>query len=277
MKFRDIETADFPALATLLSEGFPATTRGFWVTALDLLAGWEPVAGLPRYGIVVEDGGALCGVLLMLSHKRGEATICNLSSWYVRASHRGAAPFMFARALGVDGVTYLDCSPTPEVVPVIERFGFRPYTDGALLLDARQSLRRGARVTRLTPEALAACGDPERARIEANLAYGCRGLLARDADGAPVPLLYRVARVKRRIPIARFVYGAPETIAANAGPITATLIARGIPLAQVDWPQGAAPPPVGRVMPRYGVRYRRGDGSPPVGDLLDTEYAAFGI
>lgn len=277
MKFRDIETDDFPALATLLGEGFPTTTRRFWVAALDLLTGWEPVAGLPRYGIVVEDGGALCGVLLMLSHKRGEATICNLSSWYVRASHRGSAPFMFARALGFEGVTYLDCSPTPEVVPVIERFGFRPYTGGALLLDARLSLRKGARVTRLTPEALTGCDDPERARIEANLAYGCRGLIARGTGGIPTPLLYRVARVKRRVPIARFVYGAPETIVANAGPITAALIARGIPLAQVDWPEGTPPPPVGRVMPRYGVRYRRGDASPPVGDLLDTEYAAFGI
>jgi hypothetical protein len=281
MKFREIETSDLPVLADLLSEGFPSTTRKFWTRALGLLQQRQPVEGLPCYGIALEAGGTLNGVLLMLNQRRGETTFCNLSSWYVREEHRGAAPFMFSHALAAKGVTYLDCSPTPEVVPVIERFGFAPFTGGALMLDARMSLRRGQRVTALTPEAvtsgpLAETGVPQADRIVENLRYGCQGLIARDAEGRPVPVLYRVARVKRHIPIARFVYGAPETIAAHAGSIAAYLLARGIPVAHVDWPVGTEPP-VGRLLPRYGVRYRRGAGALPVGDLLDTEYAVFGI
>ena len=74
----------------------------------------------------------------------------------------------------------------------------------------------------------------------------------------------------------RFVYGAPETILAHAGSIARRLLARSIPLALVDWPNGAAAP-FGRAMPAYGVRYKRGGDDPALGDLLDTEYALFGI
>ena len=49
---------------------------------------------------------------------------------------------------------------------------------------------------------------------------------------------------------------------------------RAIPLALVDWPTENK---VGRALPSYGVRYRRGDDVPALGDLLDTEYALFGI
>ena len=75
---------------------------------------------MPRYGIVLEVDGALCGVMLMVSQRRGDKTFCNLSSWYVREANRGLAPFMFGHALKAKDVTYLDCSPTPQVVPIIE-------------------------------------------------------------------------------------------------------------------------------------------------------------
>ncbi len=279
MAFRDIEPGDLPLLPGLLSEGFPATRPDFWAKALDVLDTRPPVEGLPRYGIVLEAKGELQAVMLMLSQRRGGVRLCNMSSWYVRASHRGYASFMFAHALKTKDVTWLDCSPTPPVVPMIERFGFRPYSAGSVLLDARAAVRRGPAVAPLKPEALAALKPEARERIEANLRAGCRGLVALGVQGGgngEQPLLYRVARVKRHVPVARFVYGAPEVILTHAGAIARHLLARGIPLALVDRPIGAAVP-VGRALPGYGVRYKRGDDAPPVGDLLDTEYALFGI
>ncbi|HCQ65666.1 MAG TPA: hypothetical protein DIU07_11165 [Rhodobacteraceae bacterium] len=276
MKFREITAADLPTLPALLSEGFPSTSPGFWTKALDVLSRRPPVDGMPRYGIVMDDGGDLCGVMLMVAQRRGAATFCNLSSWYVRPAHRGYAPFMFGHALKAEDVTFLDCSPTPDVVPIVEKHGFEPYSGGSLMLDARAAVRRGPKVARLTAQALEECRHPEAARIAENIRYGCRGMLAHDADGAPVPILYRVARVKRHIPVARFVYGAPETILAHAGAIARHLIARGVPLALVDWPVGAEAP-TGRMLPDYGVRYKRGADTLPLGDLLDTEYALFGI
>ncbi len=276
MEFREITAADLTVIPGLLSEGFPSTGPAFWDKALDVLSRRSPVEGMPRYGIVMEKDGDLLGVLLMVSHRRAETTFCNLSSWYVRASHRGYAPFMFGHSLTAKDVTFLDCSPTPTVVPIVEKFGFRPYTGGSLLLDPRVALRPGRRVSRLTGKALAQCRCPDAVRIEENMSYGCQGFVAHDAHGAPVPILYQVARLKRHIPVARFVYGAPETILAHAGSIVRHLLARSIPLALLDWPKQLEPP-FGRALPRYGVRYKRGETAPALGDLLDTEYALFGI
>lgn len=276
MSFREITRADRPALEALLREGFAATGSGFWENALDVLERRASVEGLPRYGIVLEIDGALCGVMLMVSQRRGEDKLCNLSSWYVRDAHRGYAPFMFGHALKARDVTYLDCSPTPDVLPLVEKYGFEPHTGGSVMLDTRFALRPGPKVARLTPQALAAHRWPEAERIAENLRHGCRGFVAHDPNGAPVPLLYRVARVKRHIPVARFVYGAPDAIMTHAGAIMRALLAQAIPLALVDWPAGAAVP-FGRAMPDYGVRYKRGPRTPATGDLLDTEYALFGI
>lgn len=274
--FREITAADLPALPALLREGFPTTAPGFWETALGVLDRRDPVAGMPRYGVVLEKDGALGGVMLMISQERDGARFCNLSSWYVREAHRGMAPFMFAHVLKTEGVTYLDCSPTPEVVPIVEKYGFVPYTGGSLLIDLRAALRRGPPVRPLTPVALEACAGFDRLKITKNMAVGCRGLLAEGRDGVAHPLVYRIARVKRHIPVARFVHGAPERIVEHAGAIARHLVARGVPLALVDWPTGRTAP-FGRMMAEYGVRYRRGDVTPPLGDLLDTEYALFGI
>jgi len=276
MTFREITPADRPALEALLREGFPSTGPGFWENALDVLERRGSVEGLPRYGLVLELDGALCGVMLMVSQRRGAQSLCNLSSWYVREAQRGYAAFMFGHALGTKDVTYLDCSPTPDVLPLVEKYGFEPYTGGSVLLDARMALRPGPKVARLTPQALADARHPDTGRIAENLRHGCHGFLAHDADGAPAPLVYRVARVKQHIPVARFVYGAPETVIAHAGAIMRALLMRAVPLALVDWPAGIAVRS-GRAMPDYGVRYRRGPYTPPTGDLLDTEYALFGI
>jgi len=276
MTFREITATDLSALPGLLSEGFPSTRPGFWQTALDVLSKRALVDGMPRYGIVLEHGGELCGVMLMISHRRAGTTFCNLSSWYVRDAQRGYAPFMFGHTLKAKDVTFLDCSPTPQVVPIVEKFGFEPYTGGSLLLDGRAAFRSGPKVARLTPQALADCPDADRGRIEENLRHGCRGLLAHDAEGRAVPLLYRVARLKQHVPVARFVYGGSETILAHAGAIARHLLARSIPVALLDW-QAGAEAPFGQALPDYAVRYRRGEHAPALGDLLDTEYALFGI
>lgn len=276
MKFRDITASDLPALSTLLSEGFVSTVPSVWDNALDVLSRRQPVAGMPRYGVVLESDGDLCGVMLMISQRRANTTFCNLSSWYVRGTHRGYAPFMFGHTLKAKDVTFLDCSPTPQVLPIVEKFGFEPYSGGSLMLDARAALRKGPAVKRLTPDALASLGQVDHDRIAEHLRYGCQGLLAHDAQGNSVPILYRVARIKRHIPVARFVFGAPETILAHAGAIARHLLARSIPLVLLDWPT-QRDAPFGRTLPSYGVRYKRGTDAPALGDLLDTEYALFGI
>ena len=216
--------------------------------------------------------------MLTIGSMSGDQVYCNLSSWYVRPDFRKYSALLMQRTVKTRDVIYTDCSPADHVLPIVTKFGFRPYTGGTLLIDARAALRRSpARITSLTEQDLADLPADRHERIARHLSYGCCGLaLHLPGRPAPLPLLYRTTRLKRLVPAARFLFGAPEVLADHAGPLSRALLARGIPLMLLDLPEGMTPA-TGRVLPGYGLRYVKGAPPPETGDLTETEIALFGF
>ncbi len=276
MKIRQIEKTDLPAVQALLGEGFPRKSSAYWQRALETLAARPQIGDLPRFGMLLETDGQTEGVMLMIASETAGRAFCNLSSWYVRPAARKYAPFLFQRSLRWKGVTYTDCSPAAHVLPIIEKFGFRPYSGGTLLLDGRAGLRRGAELQTLTNDNLGRIDPALRASIMAHLAYGCQGILLEEPNQPPTPLLYRKARLRRHVPAARFLFGDPGLVARNAGPLMRRLLGRGIVLALVDARLGETYT-TGRILPDYSRRYFKGDTAPVIGDLRETEMALFGF
>lgn len=278
MKIREITLADLPALATLLTEGFPSKTLAYWKNALNLLATRPKVGDLPQFGLALEMDNALQGVMLMIARDTGAAVFCNLSSWYIRPDLRKYAPLLFQRSLRFKEVNYTDCSPAAHVLPIVEKFGFQPYTAGTVLLDARAILRPGPPppVVALTTAALNQLDPGLRTDVTRHLDYGCQGFLLRGQQGQPIPVLYRKTRLKRLVSAARFVLGDPQHLVAQAPGLARALLRRGVPIMLVDWPQGITQA-AGILLPRYGVRYSRAETHPDAGDLRDTEIGVFGF
>jgi hypothetical protein len=275
MLIRPISAADIEAVLGLLREGFPARPPSYWRNALDHLARRPEVAGFPKYGFLLDVGGVAEGVILLLTADRGNGGArSNLSSWYVRPAHRKYASFLFQRALKDKKSTYLNLSPSPNVLPIAAAFGFKPYTGGAVLLDPRNVLAAGGPVHPYDPRTGSGLESDLRACAEAHLAYGCTALVVDDADGKMLAL-YRVKYLKRLIPAARFVYGRPERLLRNAGSLMRSLISRGLPVALIDAPLSLHPP-VGRLFAGRDIRYVKGGAAPEPGDLLETEIAVFG-
>lgn len=276
MKIRQITPNDLSALAKLLTEGFPSSEIDYWRQALCRLSERPRVGDLPQYGLVLETDGALEGVMLMISSRIEDAIFCNLSSWYIREPSRKYAALLFQRSLKFKDVTFTDCSPIPAILPIIETFGFKPYTGGTVTLDLRHAARSSPPVKPLDAKALERIDPSLRATVEELLSYGCEGFLAKDQSKNPVPLLFRTRKVKRVFPVARFVYGDPSDIVNHTGAIMRVLLRRGIPVAFIDWPENT-PARLGKLLPRYGVRYSRGSASMDVGNLSQTEVGIFGL
>jgi len=278
MQIREIISADLPAVAALLVEGFPARTPAYWDRALAILSARQVIEGYPQFGFLLEINERPEGVMLLLSSQIGGIVRSNLSSWYVREAHRKYATFLFKRTIQRKGGVYLNLSPSPAVLPIVEAFGFRSYTQGTLLIDARSALSGGGgtRVTDLTAAGLAALPPGEtRALVESHLARGCSGLAVQDNQGT-MAALYRIKRLKRIIPAARFIAGDPARLMAAAGPLMRALARRGVPLALIDAPADLEPPAGMRVLAGRERRFSKGAPPPEPGDLFETEIALFG-
>ncbi len=275
MRIREITLDDLPTIASLLTEGFPSKSILYWQNALAILAERPSVGELPQFGLAIEVDGALQGVMLMIAQSTKENPLCNLSSWYIRPDFRKYAVLLFQRSLRFKNVTYTDCSPASHVLPVIQKFGFVPYTGGTLLLDARIIFKPSQKIT-ILDKAVASQSSFKHVDISKHIDCGCRGFLLSDANGRPTPVLYRVTRLKRLVPAAQFVFGSPKVLLEHAPGLLRALLRDGVPIMLIDWPQGETPT-VGKMMPRHNLRYYRGGTKPDAGDLANTEIGLFGL
>lgn len=276
MKIREIEGSDLSAVILLLCEGFPKKNKEYWQKAIAVLAGRPRCRDVPIYGIALEIDNTLQGLILVIASQMDGNIICNISSWYVRPEYRKYSPFLFQRILRLKDVSFTDCSPAQHVLPIVTKFGFQPYTGGTLLVDARACCRRGGSVNDLNMSSLKRIDPALQEMIESHLSYGCQGFLVTGKTRYPAPVLYRTTRLKRIIPAAQFIYGDPSTIAQNAGALARKLLRRGVLVMLIDQPSNPEPI-LGRSFPEYNLRYIRGPHTPPVGNLLDTEIALFGL
>jgi hypothetical protein len=277
MAIREIAEEDLPAVVALLAEGFPSRRSVYWRRGFENMRALPALPGYPRYGYLLEEDGAVQGLILLLSTRNADGIPrANLTAWYVRAAYRSKAVFLYKLAIRQNGGLHLNLSPSAHVLPIVERFGFKPYTGGVCLLDARAALRpaRGWRLTRYEPGrgcGLSAAAEELAARHHD---YGCTVLILHSGAAAPELIIYRVKWIKGLIPCAQMLLGAPGQVLSAAGPLMRHLLGRAIPLALVDISEDTESAGARRY-PGRNVRYVKGP-APAVGDMTDSELALFG-
>ncbi len=285
---RPIAEADLPAVVDLLVKGFADRTADYWRVGLARLAARPVPAGCPRYGIVLENGGRLVGILLTLwddGARHGGVPRCNLSSWYVEPEFRAQAPLLDRVAQRRGGVTYLNVSPAPHTVAIQEARGFTPFCSGQMFA-VPALCRAGPGVRgRLVNE-----GDPlddlaeaDRRLVRDHLGYGCLCAVVDDGGRQPLIFVRRHIGPSRRsigrgpVPCLQLVYCRDvATLPRLLGAVGLRLLFRsGIPWLVVD---ATAPVPglVGRFFAGRAPKYARGPSPVRLGDLAYTELVVFG-
>jgi hypothetical protein len=276
MAIREITDDDLEAVRELLVEGFPLRSSNYWTKGLAKLRSLPYVEGFPKYGYLVETDHAPQGVLLTITSDRVHGVRTNLSSWYVREGYRHFALLLFRHALDLKNTTFINPSPAEHIVPILETFGFEPYTAGMVMLDLRTAMRgrssRGA-VQRLRIGELADLSEREGQIAEDHLRLGC-DVLRLETDVRAGLFIHRRKWIKRWLPCSQAILADPELVIELARPVMRALASRGSLLALCDVGQ-AANPAIGRVFP-HRIRYFRGPDRPPAGDLLYSELAVFG-
>jgi hypothetical protein len=130
VRCRPIADADLDGLADLLTRGFPRSRRDYWTNGFARWKNMPVVEGVPRYGYVLDGGFGPVGVILLISSKRGEQIISNLSSWYVEPQWRTHSTLLISLATKLKHVTYLNASPAPHTWRTLQAQGFTPYNFG---------------------------------------------------------------------------------------------------------------------------------------------------
>src|SRR5882757_5773559 len=151
IRTRQIGEPDIPAVADLLARGFCSRPRRFWLHVLSALSEHRAPQGLPKYGYLMESGGAAVGALLMISSRLPggdtKTVRCNISSWFVVPAFRSYASLFAVKALSQKNVTYLNITPAPHTVPIVRAMGYAQYSRGVFVAaPALQSGGKGARV-----------------------------------------------------------------------------------------------------------------------------------
>lgn len=284
VKCRQIEEADFAAVAERLMRGFPSRPANYWMAALDRMKRRPQLENYPRYGVLLESERQIVGVLLQIFFRRGEgdrsAVYCNLSSWCMDPQFRSYAVALNSAATSRKEVTYINVSPAPHTRKGIEALGFRRYCDGQFvcLPWLTWPKRSDARIVDFAADRPEASLLPahERDLLAEHAALGCRALIVM-AGGQAHPFIFAKRRIVRRmIPCEQLVYCRDlAEFAEFAGPLGRFLLARGVFIVLTD---ANAPLPglVGRYLRDNGPKYFKGPATPRIGDLSFTELIILG-
>ena len=285
IRCRQIGADDLSAVTALLTRGFAYRGAQFWQHALDQLTRHEPPAGLPKYGYLLEAGGAAVGAILMIcstmpTGSTTGATVaprCNLSSWYVDPAYRAYAPLLVSHALRHKEVTYLNVSAAPHTWPIIEAQGFSRYSEGIFI--ALPALNRGGGEVEIVDakKQPASPYEPfEQDVLREHAEHGCISLWCATAERAH-PFVFRPRFVKGVVPCAQLIYCRDiADFVRFAGPLGRHLAWRGRPIVIVD-SNGTIPGLVGIFGRGSRPKYFKGPQRPRLGDLAYTEYAILGV
>jgi hypothetical protein len=282
VRCRQIQDEDLEPTADLLTEGFPDRSRKYWTNGLARMGQRPTPDGFPRYGYVLESGGALVGVLLLLFTGGGEDGTpprFNVSSWYVRPAYRAHATLMVTMAIKRKQAIYLNTSPAPATLPILHAMGYRLLTAGQFLSAPILSPRGlGARVTRITAETRLP-DYPDQAELEllrAHAAAGCIALVCRDAKGwAPLVFMRREIRYSPLGTVQLAYCRDAGDLARFAGAVGLHLLKSGQALVLSD-ANGPVAGLVGRFFKDKAPKYYRGPSAPRINDLAFTEAVIFG-
>ncbi len=279
VRCRQIEAADFEAVAALLTEGFPARTLPYWRGALAALKARRAPDGYPQYGYLLAGEAGVVGVLLLIFTEGPAGKVrCNVSSWYVDPDYRVYAPALVSSALKFKDVTYLNVSPAPNTWPILEAQGYRRYGQGQFVGFPALSLKGlGVRVRRYDPKThdhrLPA---EEAALLKDHVAVGCLAAIC-ETNGEARPLVFMHRPVKGLRTVAMQVVYCRDTahFSDAAGAVGRFLLRRGVAVVFCD-EERPLKGQIGQFFKDRAPKYYRGADRPRLNDLAYTEAVLFG-
>lgn len=271
MQLRPITDDVLDGAIAVLRRGFPERPAAFWREGFARVRTFCGGGSCPP-GYLMNVGGEDVGVLLTFANIRTEPQpIVNLSSWYVDMQHRWLAPRMLQKLTGCSKTLYTDLTPTPQLRPMIEQFGFRARSDGAifhLLPWTWLTQPRNADVIAFEKIGSSDLPAPILTMMHEHDELGCIACALWDGDTLH-PLVFAPMR-RRAIPFARLAYArSKNAVASHLGPIARYLLARGLPLLMIDGFQSERPPHCAFTHKAPPV-YMKGDMKP---DAVDFTYS----
>jgi hypothetical protein len=282
VRVRQICETDIQQVADLLSCGFQARPRQFWLKVLACLTERPTLTGLPKYGYLLESNRIVGVILQIFSTLRGGGTgrvRCNVSSWYVAPEFRPYANLLAARALSHLNVTYLNITPAPNTLQMLKIQGYSQYSKGIFVAAPALQLRSriaNVRVANATAYRGVHADHFDHDLLMDHAKFGCISLWCETA-GRAYPFVFRPCVVKRMIPSTQLVYCRDvDDFIRFAGPVGRFLAFRGRPLVLID-SNGPIPGLIGQYLDAKMPKYFKGANRPRLGDLAYTETAMFGI
>lgn len=269
-----------------MTRGFVGRSREYWMQGLRRQAARDVPNGYPRFGYMLDHGGAAVGVLLLLYSSRndgGDAAIqCNLSSWYVDPAFRNYAPLLTKIAQRHKEVTYLNISPATWTWPIIEAQGFASYCSGLFFsIPALSPVTLGMTVETIAPDvgAIEGLSEAEVELLTRHARYGCLSLVCRSSNGRPFPFVLLPMRIRRgwiAPPAMHLIYCRDiAEFVECAGAIGRALIRHGKISIILD-ANGPAAGLIGFFSKARGRKYFKCPHRPRLADLTDTELVLYG-
>lgn len=266
VRCRQIADSDLDGLADLLARGFPGTSHGYWTQGFARWQMMPAIEGMPRYGYVLDGGVGPVGVILLISSKRGEQTIANLSSWYVEPQWRTHSTLLIAVATKLRHVTYLNASPAPHTWRTLQAQGFTPYNFGRSAVFALPGL--GA-VSECIPDDL-----PEAQLLRDHRRLGLVSLTV-EKDGVVSPFVFKPRRLdKPPVPVMDVMFTrSPDDFRRCAPALAKHFLPRGCLGFLIDGDRHGL---LSHYVEGKEPRYFKGPHRPVLGDLAYTEKVIFG-
>jgi hypothetical protein len=268
VRCRQIVESDLDGLAGFLTRGFPTRAHDYWEAGFRRLAGLQPIGDVPRFGYALEGEHGIVGALLTISSQRGDRIITNVSSWYVRRSHRAHSAFLISMATRLKHVTYLNASPAPHTWRTIQALGWIPYNFGRSAAFPVLNIG-GGKVHETIPTDL-----PERALLEDHRTWGCVSLIC-ERGGALSPFVFKPRRIANPpMPMMELIYCRATSDFERCGPALGRyFLLRGYPGFILDGKTD-------KLLSHYVVdkepRFYKGPCPPELNDLAYTEKVIFG-
>jgi hypothetical protein len=266
VRCRPIADSDLDGLADFLAHGFPGSRRSYWTQGF---ARWQQlpvIEGLPRYGYLLDGGRGPVGVILLISSRRGEQIIANLSSWYVEPQWRTHSTMLIAMATKLKHVTYLNASPAPHTWRTLQAQGFTPYNFGRSAVFA---LPGRGRVSEDIPYDL-----PEAQLLRDHRMLGWISVTV-EKDGIVSPFVFKSRLLdKPPVPVMDVMFTrSPEDFRRCAPALARHFLRRGSLGFLVD---GDIAGLLSHYVEGKEPRYFKGPQRPVLGDLAYTEKVIFG-
>jgi hypothetical protein len=280
---RQIRESDLPAVADLLTRGFPERPLAFWLDVFARLTEHPVPNGLTRYGYLLDNDGTPVGAILLIFSSRSggdqDMIRCNVSSWFVEPAFRSYASLLVCKALSQKNVTYLNITPAPHTLKILLAQGYSRHNKGVFVAAPALKLQGPAadvKVVRADSSPPTWGSSVEHALLLQHARYGCLSLWCETADRG-YPFIFRMRAIKRLIPAAQLIYARHvDEFVRLAGPVGRFLAARGRPFVAID-ADGPVPTLSGKYFDAIQPKYFKGPSPPSLGDLTYTEAAMFGI